>query len=240
MVEEIFEENQSVYGTRKLKVELEKKGYQLSRRRIGKIMKIRGLESAYTLKQYRRKQDTTNYANITDLLQQEFDNRNDLEVIVSDLSYVRVENQWNYICIILNLYNREIIGYAAGAHRNAKLVYQAISKIKGSLTQVQIFHTDRGSEFNNYLLDEMLETFQIQRSLSRVGTPYDNAVAESTFKIIKTEFVRKRWFQSLEQLQQELMSYVWWFNNKRIHSTLGYLTPVQFKMACQQFSGHRN
>ena len=99
-----------------------------------------------------------------------------------------------------------------------------------NLKNIKIFHTDRGNEFKNRLFDETLETFHIKRSLSMKGCTYDNAVAEATFKIIKTEFTKYSTFKTLEELQYELADYVKWFNNYRLHSPLGYLTPAAFKM----------
>jgi len=92
-----------------------------------------------------------------------------------------------------------------------------------------MFHTDRGSEFDNALIDGLLEGFQISRSLSMKGCPYDNAVAEATFKMIKAEFVSGHHFDKFDQLQLELADYVDWFNNMRLHGTLGYLSPVDYK-----------
>ena len=129
-----------------------------------------------------------------------FDNRKHLEVVVSDLTYVKVRNKWNYVCILLNLANREIIGYSAGKNKNASLVYDAFMKVEGNLNEIEIFHTDRGSEFKNKMIEEVLEAFEIRRSLSKKGCPYDNAVAEAAFKVIKTEFAFNRTFDSLEQL----------------------------------------
>ncbi len=106
---------------------------------------------------------------------------------------------------------------------------QAFASVKGDLRQIQLFHTDRGSEFKNLTIDEIINTFKIKRSLSMKGYPYDNAVAEATFKLIKAEFVRNRKFESLAQLRQELSTYVKWFNEARIHSTLGYLSPLAYK-----------
>lgn len=150
------------------------------------------------------------------------------------MTYVRVGNDWNYICILLDLYNREIVGYSCGKHKDAKLVYEAFATVKTNLNKFSIFHTDRGSEFKNDLLDDLLKEFNIKRSLSAKGCPYDNAVAEAQFKIIKTEFVRFRKFETLEHLRTELMAYVYWFNNKRIHGTLGYKSPIEFKQALLQ------
>ena len=78
-------------------------------------------------------------------------------------------------------------------------------------------------------LDEMFEVFGITRSLSKKGCPYDNAVVESTNKILKAEFVYRERFDSLEELQIKLSDYVWWYNHERTHSTLGYMSPVEFR-----------
>ena len=94
---------------------------------------------------------------------------------------------------------------------------------------MKIFHTDKGNEFKNKIINDVLDVFEIERSLSHKGCPYDNAVAEATYKIFKTEFVMNKNFHSLELLKSELADYVHWFNNFRIHGSLGYLSPIQFK-----------
>ncbi|GGD52318.1 hypothetical protein GCM10010911_07280 [Paenibacillus nasutitermitis] len=95
------------------------------------------------------------------------------------------------------------------------------------LDRIQMFHIDRGREFDNKLISEALTTFGVTRSLSRKGCPYDNAVAEATFKIFKTEFANQAHFLTEEQLDVELHDYVHWFNYHRIHGTLDYPTSVQ-------------
>lgn len=229
IVVKIFSENQHVYGTRKLKVELAKIGYIVSRRRISRIMVANGLVSAYTVKKYRPLKDKINNDKLVNIIERQFDGKSRYEVIVSDLTYVRVGNNWNYICVLLDLYNREIIGYSCGEHKDAALVYEALASVRTNLNNFDIFHTDRGSEFKNYMIDDLLKEFNIRRSLSAKGCPYDNAVAEAQFKIIKTEFIRYRRFESLAHLRAEFMAYIYWFNNKRIHGSLGYKSPVEFR-----------
>lgn len=226
---EIFHKSRQNYGTRKIKVELKKRGLVVSRRRIGRIMKEYGLVSKYTVTQFKPHVDKSNESDVKNELNREFDQEEQLAVIVSDLTYVRVEKKWHYICLFVDLFNREIIGFSAGPNKDAKLVYQALSTIKADLRDIQMFHTDRGNEFKNKLIDDALEAFGIKRSLSMKGCPYDNAVAEATFKIMKTEFVKGTYFESLEQLQVALADYVHWFNHIRIHSTLDYLSPVEYK-----------
>jgi putative transposase len=228
-VVKIFRESKNNYGTRKLKVELKKLDFIVSRRKIGKFMAKNCLLSNYTIKQYKKHVKGSNEALTENLVNRNFDNRAELEVVVSDLTYVNVNGKWNYVCLIIDLYNREIIGHCAGKVKDANLVYKALLSVKYNLGKISIFHSDRGNEFKNQSIDACLEAFKIKRSLSRKGNPYDNSVAEATYKIFKTEFTFNRKFQSFEQLETELFDYVNWFNNKRIHSTLGYLTPLEFK-----------
>lgn len=227
---DIFKTSRNNYGTRKIKQELSKKGMIVSRRRIGRIMKQEGLVSTYTTAQFHPKKDTCNESKIANVVNRKFYEQPYRNVVVSDLTYVRVGMNWNYICVLVDLFNREIIGYSAGPHKTETLVKQAFMTINGSLEEINIFHTDRGNEFKNQLIEETLETFSITRSLSHKGFPYDNAIAEATFKIIKTEFVQNGTFANLDVLKLQLADYVNWFNNHRIHSSLGYLTPVEYRM----------
>lgn len=228
---DFFYKSHSIYGSRKIKAELQRKGIFTSRRRISRIMRKHDLVSVYTKKKYRNHSSVVNESKIENLVNRDFDDRGKLQVVVSDLTYVRVGSNWNYICILLDLHAREIIGSSCGERKTPSLVLDAFTKVDGNLSNIEYFHTDRGSEFKNYSIDEMLEAFGISRSLSAKGTPYDNAVAEATFKIIKTEFVRRRSFESLDELRQELSTYIYWFNHKRIHSTLGYLSPVEYQQS---------
>jgi len=95
---------------------------------------------------------------------------------------------------------------------------------------ISIFHTDRGSEFANKAIDEVIDTFNIKRSLSKKGCPYDNAVAESAYNIIKTEFVFGEKFNTISELGIRFHAYVNWYNNERIHGSLRYLTPVEYRL----------
>lgn len=229
LIIDIFKKSRSIYGQRKIKVELEKLGWTVSRRRIGRIMDEQGLVSKYTVAQYKPSKSAVNESEVGNKLNREFDQDEELNVVVSDLTYVRVHQKWHYICVLVDLYNREIIGYSAGPHKTAELVQRAFASVKYNLHQLKLFHTDRGREFKNKLIDQALKTFEIDRSLSEKGTPYDNAVAEATFKSIKTEFIKGSVFANQKELDLELFDYVHWFNNIRIHESLDYLTPVEYK-----------
>src|SRR5699024_3250837 len=208
------------------KERLKKVGWIVSRRRIGRIMNEQGLVSKYTIAQFKPYKTTCNESEVGNVLNREFKRDQELEVVVSDLTYVRVGNNWHYICLLTDLFNREIVGYSAGPHKTAALVQRAFASVPYNLNHLELFHTDRGSEFKNHLIDETLDTFGIERSLSEKGTPYDNAVAEAMFK---TEFINGTVFLSQQVLDLELFDYVNWFNNIRIHGSLDYLTPMEYK-----------
>lgn len=226
----IFRDNKKTYGTRRIKAALKSKGYTVSRRRIGRIMANEGLVSVYTKAQYKVYPTEVSEVPIENKLDREFNNRNPLEAIVSDLTYVRVGNRWNYVCTIMDLHNREIIGYSTGPNKDATLVYKAFSSIKHDLSLIRLFHTDRGKEFINKQIDNLLDTFDIKRSLSHKGTPYDNAVAEANFKSLKFEFVYQNKFNTIEELEKKLGGHIWWYNNERLHSSLGYKSPVEYAL----------
>lgn len=226
-----FHKSRNNYGTRKLKVALALQGFQVSRRKIATIMRKFTLISNYTKVTFKKKKETVNEAPIKNALNRQFKQEEAQKVLVTDLTYVRVASKWHYVCFILDLFNREIIGHSAGPNKTASLVKEAIYNIPFSLMDITLFHTDRGSEFDNHEMDEILATFDIQRSLSDKGCPYDNAVAESTYKSFKKEFVYPNQFQTLEQLQAELFDYVNWWNHIRLHGTLGYQSPVSFRIA---------
>jgi len=225
-----FKESRNNYGARKIHEELSKQGIIMSRRRIRHVMMKHGLVSNYQVKQYKNHKSKSNQDVIENELGRDFDNKTRHQVIVSDLTYVRVANKWHYICVLLDLFNREIIGHSVGPKKDAELVKQAFMNSSIRLSDIELFHTDRGSEFKNIAIEEILTAFCIRRSLSNPGCPYDNAVAEALYKIIKTEFVRKRTFDNLEQLEFELFDYINWYNTKRIHGSLGYLSPVDYRL----------
>lgn len=194
-----------------------------------------GLVSNYTKANFRAHPKTCNEQEIGNLLDRDFNRKETLDVIVSDLTYVRVNGKWCYVCLVIDLWNREIIGWSVGKRKNAQLVREALYSIPYRLDAVNIFHTDRGREFDNQLIDEVLQGFGINRSLSHKGCPYDNSVNEATNHILKTEFVYQYSFSSLEELRVLLFDYIYWYNHYRIHGSLNYQTPIALRTQSNKY-----
>lgn len=132
------------------------------------------------------------------------------------------------MCLLVGLADRGIAGHSAGRARDTGLVLAAFATLDFPLTDVQVFRTDRGSEFDNTRIDELLDVFDIKRSLSRKGNLYDNAVVESTNRLLKKELVYRNHYTTIGQLRHDLNDYVWWSDDRRLHSTLGYQSPKEF------------
>ena len=139
----------------------------------------------------------------------------------------------NGVCILIELSHREFIGYSAGKNKDAELVKSAWLTVKKDIRDICVFHTDRSGEFKNEEIDKILEIGNIERSLSRPGKPADNAVCESMYDIVKTEFIFEEYFADLADLQIKLAAWVWWYKNERVHSSLGYKTPVESLKLCE-------
>lgn len=122
-------------------------------------------------------------------------------------------------------------GRPAAPRKGARLVKSAFATLSFPISDIGVFHTDRGSEFDSAEIDLMLEAFGIERPLSARGSPCDSAVDESANRILKAELVHRETFGTTRELRARLSDYVRWYNNFRIHSTLGYMSPVEFREA---------
>ena len=138
----IFKESRNNYGTRKIKKELNRSGTIASRRFIGRMMKKYGLVSNYTLSQFKVQRTDVNNDKVDNAVNQTFNNHELNHTIVSDLTYVRVGKQWHYVCVLVDLFNREIIGQSVGSNKDAILVKKAFLSSAIPLSNIQYFHSD--------------------------------------------------------------------------------------------------
>ena len=232
-VREAFEEGKGNYGARQIKTALAGKGTVMSRRKIARLMAEQNLVSVYGKPKYTKpgtKNAGANKSGVSNLIGRQFSFWNEKQVIVSDLTYVKVGGKWCYVCALIDLFNREVVGWSVGESKTADLVLLAFAMSGIDWNRVMIFHTDRGMEFCAAKIDGFLDRHGIIRSLSRPGTPHDNAVAESFYKTVKKEFVRNQEFPSLENLRLLFGDWVHWYNNFRYHSANGNKTPLAYRL----------
>ena len=219
------------YGPRKIKASLERSGVIVSRRRVCRIMRENGLAGAYARKRFKVHPGAVNEADAPNLAARGFGGRAPRTHICSDLACVRVGASWNCVCLLVDPCNREIIGQSAGPGKDARPVRPAFATPSFPISDIGVFHTDRGSEPDEAEIDPMLEAFGIERSLSAKGRPCDNAVDESTDRTPKAELARRGTFGTTRELRAKLSDYMHRYDNFRTHSTLGYMSPDEFREA---------
>jgi len=164
---------------------------------------------------------------LPNLIARQFKDRKKHEVLVNDTTYIDINKQWHYLCPVIDLSRRVIVGSSVSSKRDTSITVNSLYSVDFDLRKTKIFHTDRGSEFNNKSIDEILAGFDIQRSLSAKGSPIDNAVVESFFKTLKIEFINRNKFDSIESFRSGWERYVHWYNYKRWHSSLGYRPQIE-------------
>lgn len=231
----IFEQSRGLYGSPRITRELNKQGFQCSVPRVARIMAKNNIRA----KTKRKFKVTTNskhkYPIAPNLVNQEFTSDAPNKVWTSDITYIRTMVGWLYLTVILDLFNRQVIGWSMSHRLNASRT--TIPALKHAYQRQRpsgkvIFHSDRGiqyacSEFREFLLDK----YHMVQSMSGKGNCYDNAVTESFFHTLKTECVYQQKYISREQAKHSIFEYIEvFYNHKRSHSALGYVSPIEFAL----------
>ncbi len=234
MIQDIFLSTYQTYGTRRMKKRLEQLyGLIVSRRRIARIMKKLGL-SCRNKRRFRVLTTNSNhtYAIAPNRIQQDFYASVPNQMYVGDITYIPTQEGWLYLAVVIDLYSRRVIGWSMDAHMSATLVNDALFMAlkKRNPPQGVIWHTDRGSQYASDAHKAMLKEYGIVQSMSAKGNCYDNAVAESFFHSLKTELTHHMKFETRSQANQAIFEYIEvFYNRQRLHSSNGYLSPVDFE-----------
>jgi len=166
-----------------------------------------------------------------DLLKQNFHVFAANKVWVSDITYVRTDERWLYLCSVIDLFARRPVGWAVSNHIDRHLAIAAFNKaIKNRSPKAGlIFHSDRGCQYASGDFRRAALAVGSLQSMSRPGCPYDNACAETFFKSIKMECLDNQHFSARSQAEAEIVRYMLFYTHKRIHETLGYLSPAEYE-----------
>ena len=226
-----FYESKCIYGARKLQHLLRREGFLASRKRVGRLMRKEGLVPI-TLRRHIATTDSKHsLAIFPNLLNQDFTASAANRVWVSDFTYIRTDEGWLYLCTVLDLYSRRVVGWAVSATIDRHLAIAAFeSAIKGRCpAQGFIFHSDQGSQYASADFRRVVAEHGGIQSMSGHGNPYDNACAESFFRSFKVECMDREHFSTREEARKVVSQHMLFYNRRRIHETLGYLSPAEFE-----------
>ena len=220
------------YGSPRITIELNTLGYRISRITVAKYMRELGLRSKLS-KRFKVTTDSKhNYLVVENVLDRNFIVAQPSRVWVSDITYIQTKEGFLYLTTIIDLYDRKIIGWSLSNGMNTEQTTLGAWKMAIRNRKVQaglIFHSDRGIQYANKKFANTIESYGVIRSMSRKGNCWDNAVAESFFKSLKTELIYGNKLITKEQMELEIFEYIEiWYNKKRRHGALNYKTIEEF------------
>jgi transposase InsO family protein len=231
----IHAEHKGAYGSPRVATELRRRGRRVNRKRVERIMRERGIVGI-TRRRRRSltKQDAT-APPAPDLIGRDFTAEQPGQRLVGDITYLPTEEGWLYLATTIDLFNREVVGYAMADHMRADLVCDAVELAhrRGLVDPGAIFHSDRGSQYTSAEFRATLKRLRIRASMGRVGSCYDNAVAESFFASLKAEIGTRVW-ATRAQARRAVFAYLTYYNHKRLHSTLQHRTPYEARVCYRQ------
>lgn len=231
-IEDIFFANHTNYGSPRVTTALNEKGVLVNHKRVERIMREAGLVGKAG-RIYRRKALPEKFYTKMPNLKKDMPAPCEVDKQwVGDLTYLKVGAQWQYLAVVMDLYSRRILGWALGENKSAELTRAALRQalrhrtVKAGL----IFHTDRGSEYGAYLIQDELKRFGIRSSMNRPRYVTDNAHMESFFQSMKTECIHGSTFDSERQLRKTLSWYLdEYYNQQRIHTSIGGTNPSNYE-----------
>lgn len=232
-VRALFERHHRRYGSPRIHQALRKQGVRCSRKRIERLMRTAGLR-ARAHRQRRVQTTDSRHARpvAANLLQQQFTAAAPDQKWVSDFTYIATDEGWLYLAVVLDLFSRKVVGWQMQTSMEAELVCGALRMALAQRTPQAgcLLHSDRGSQYADADYQSFLSKSSLVCSMSRTANCYDNAVVESFFGTLKAELVEQTDFSSHAHARGELMLYIeGYYNRSRLHSTLGYCTPVEFE-----------
>jgi len=231
----IFNQSRQTYGSTRIQKSLERQGFYYSRSYIALIMKDLGLRSVLSKKFRVCTTDSNHNLPIAkNILDRNFTSSVLGEKWVSDITYIKVANQWNYLTTVLDLADRKILSWVLSedmtTENTVRKAYLKARK-KRNISEKHIFHSDRGVQYaSNSMTSILFNSRNTRQSMSRKGNCWDNAVAESLFKTIKYECTNRYLFLSYVDAYSIINEYVKWYNAHRLHSALDYKTPLEMEV----------
>ncbi|WP_085987174.1 IS3-like element ISMasp3 family transposase [Magnetococcus marinus] len=233
-IAEIFKVSRSTYGTRRIRKALNEHGVRVSRRRVSRIKRKLGLVCK-AQKRYKVVTTDSNHALpiAPNLLDRQFDTERPDNAYVGDITYIPTKEGWLYLAVWIDLYSRAVVGWSMADHMKAELVTDALRMafFKRRPEAGLIVHSDRGSQYASELLRKYLDERGYTQSMSRRGNCWDNAPAESFFHTLKVELVSSCDFKTRDEAKQIIFEYIEvFYNRKRKHSSIGYMSPSQYEI----------
>lgn len=219
------------YGLLRIYRAIRKEGAIVNKKRIYRLMKQYGIHSK-AAKKYKVTTKQAKGANFSpNLVNRNFHTEKENQVWTSDITYIPTAEGWLYLAVVQDMYNREEIGWSIMERMTSEIITKAVSMAITNRRPGKgvIFHSDRGSQYTSNRVRNHLNYYGFKQSMSGNGNCYDNAITETFFSTLKKELIYLTRFETKEQAKREIFEYIEiFYNRQRLHSSLGYLSPVEY------------
>jgi transposase InsO family protein len=233
-IHRIHLESRKCYGSPRVYRELRRQGIATSENRVARLMKAAGIK-ARCKRAFRPRTTDSNHSNpiAPNRLKSEPPATAPDQIWVADITYVWTMEGWIYLAAVMDLFSRKIVGWALSQTMETSLVKEALERAQKERRPQPglLHHSDRGSQYASSAFRALLHSLQIQPSMSGPACCYDNAAMESFWSTLKTELIHQTSFRNIQQARMAIFDYLQTFYNpKRLHSALGYQSPVDFEL----------
>lgn len=240
-VVELFNQSHSTYGSPRIYKKLKARGHNISLNTVVSIMKRNKLNASLG----KRRKPSAQYTQDNSLKSPRlFKIENGVpskpnSILAGDITYISFNNRFLYLSVVIDLFNRKVLGWSLDENLSKDGVMQAFKmamKSSSSSSSAQIiFHSDQGSQYSSQDFKDLLSKHKVKQSMSRRGNCYDNSIVESFFKTIKSELIWRRNFESKKELKLSIYNYIeLWYNQERLHSSLDYMSPLEYQLSTQK------
>ena len=234
----VYAESRGAYGWPRIWRQLRRQGIRVGKLRVQRLMQQHGIQARG---KRRFRVSTTDSRHdlpiVPNRLDRNFTVAAPNQAWVGDITYIATEEGWLFLAVVIDLFSRKVVGWSMRPDMHRDLVIDALwmawlGRNPGKQAGL-IFHSDRGSQYASEDFAKMLEHCSIAPSMSRKGNCWDNACSETLFGSLKVEWLHGRHFQTIRQAKDEVIAWLLWYNQTRMHSTLNYLSPTEYEQACE-------
>jgi len=232
LIRQAWEESGKVYGYRKLADDLRDQGEQISENRVARLASLAGIAAQIGYRRRPGRYGGKPAIVAENRLEQKFDATVPDQTWVTDITHIRTHEGWLYLCVVIDLFSRRVVGWSAQSRMTTDLALQALLMAvwRRKPEEPVTVHSDQGSQFTSRVWQTFLHQHNLIASMSRRGNCHDNAVAESFFQLLKRERIRRKTYPTREAARQDVFEYIeLFYNPKRKHTNNGMLSPVDFE-----------
>lgn len=236
MIEVIHDESRGTYGAPRVHAMLARQSEHVSVKRVARLMREAGLTGLFKKRRGRTTISVPGIRTAPDLVKRDFFATEPNELWVADMTYIRTWEGWLYLASVMDVYSRRVVGWAMDSSMSAQLVVDALEMglARRQPSEGLIHHSDRGAQYVSLIFTNSCKEAGIETSMGAKGCAYDNSAAESFFATLKKDLIHRQSWPTREEARRAIFDYIEvFYNRKRLHTTLGNMSPEEFEMINQ-------